>query len=111
MKITKSQLREIIRDEVNVSNATKLANDYISLVKAYNNPNYKSTAHTLAAMKKVEEKIRQMAKNDKYAEEFKKLIPDQFMKIVKEESNKLDEPSPFRQKVFNGIYNSVTKKL
>jgi hypothetical protein len=69
---------------VNTALVTTLVRNYLSLSKSYNNPNYKSTTHTLAAIKKIENKIRQMAKNEKYAEEFRKLMPDQFKEITKD---------------------------
>jgi len=38
-----------------------------------------------------------------------KLTKTQLKEMIREEAAKLDEPSPFRKKVFNGIYNSISK--
>ena len=54
----------------------KLANNYIALKKAIASPNYPDTAHTKAALLKVEDKIKQMAKKEEFKQEFEKLIPD-----------------------------------
>jgi hypothetical protein len=38
-----------------------------------------------------------------------KLTKTQLKEIIREEAAKLDEPSPFKQKVFYSIYRSISK--
>ena len=60
----------------------RITDNYIALKKAIDNPNYPSTAHTQAALLKVEDKIRQMGRNHVYKLAFEKLIPNEFNQII-----------------------------
>lgn len=54
----------------------KLISDYKSLKGAIDSPNYPDTTHTRAALIKIENKIKQMAKKEEFKQEFEKLLPD-----------------------------------
>ena len=60
----------------NIEAIEKLVKNYKSLKKAINSPNYPDTAHTKAALIKIEDKIKQMAKKEDFKQEFEKLIPN-----------------------------------
>lgn len=65
-----------IKLDENIEAINKLANNYKALKKAIADPNYPDTAHTKAALIKVEDKIKQMSKKEEFRQEFEKLIPD-----------------------------------
>ena len=72
------RLQELAGIKLNESSdaVKKLVNNYKALKKAIADPNYPDTAHTKAALIKVEDKIKQMAKKEEFKKEFEKLIPD-----------------------------------
>lgn len=76
MEIKRMQELAGIKLNENIEAINKLANNYKALKKAIADPNYASTAHTQAALAKVEDKIKQMAQKEEFKQEFKKLIPD-----------------------------------
>jgi hypothetical protein len=76
MELKRMQELAGIKLNENIEAINKLANNYKSLKKAIDSPNYPDTAHTKAALIKVEDKIKQMAKKEEFKQEFKKLIPD-----------------------------------
>ena len=59
-----------------------IADNYLALKHAINDPNYPSTAHTKAALIKVEDKIRQMGRKHVLKLAFEKLIPNEFKSIM-----------------------------
>jgi len=63
--------------------AKKYVDAYVNLKKAIDDPNYPSTPHTLAALSKVEDKIKQMNRNYVYNLTFKKLMPSKYSNILK----------------------------
>jgi hypothetical protein len=68
------KLAGLITENTEVIN--KLVNTYTSLKNAISNPNYPDTAHTRAALIKLEDKINQIAQNKEFKQELEKLIPD-----------------------------------
>jgi uridine kinase len=78
----KSELHQIIKEEINISLVKKIADNYINLKKLYNNSIYPSTPHTLVAILKLEDKIKQMAQNEEFKQEFMKLMPKALEKIL-----------------------------
>lgn len=64
--------------------AKKITDDYIALKKAIADPNYPSSAHTHAALMRVEALIKQMGRNYIYKLAFEKLIPIHFKTIMNE---------------------------
>ena len=83
----KSELQQIIREEVSkvINEGTpeqeklkKIVDQYINLRKAIDSPNYPSTAHTYAAMKKVENILQQMSRKESYRISLFKILPQQY---------------------------------
>ena len=62
--------------------ANKISNDYLALKKAIEDPNYPSTAHTQAALIKVENLIKQMGRNYVFQLAFEKFIPEDFERLM-----------------------------
>ena len=90
MKLAKSQLREIIREEiqkvsenVNMDKLKSIVKDYVNLRKAIDDVNYKDTPHTHSAMKKLEIKLVQMSKNKEYKDNLLKLLPHTYQNFLK----------------------------
>jgi Tfp pilus assembly protein PilF len=63
--------------------AKRYVDNYINLKKAIDDPNYPSTAHTLAILIKVENKIKQLNKNHIFHLVFNKLMPNEYNNILK----------------------------
>jgi hypothetical protein len=79
----KSQLNEIEKLQKiagllneNIEVIKHLASNYKALKRAIDSPNYPDTPYTRAALIKVEDKIKQMAKKEEFKQEFEKLLPD-----------------------------------
>lgn len=72
-----SRLQKLAGIKLNESSdaVKKLVNNYKALKKAIADPNYPDTAHTKAALIKVEDRIKQMAKKEEFKNEFERLIP------------------------------------
>ena len=62
--------------------ANQISNNYLALKNAIKDPNYPSTAHTQAALIKVEDLIKQMGRNEVFKLAFEKFIPEDFEKLM-----------------------------
>jgi len=78
----KSELKNLIKEEINKTLVSQISKDYMNLLKAHNDPNYPSTPHTNAAISKLEDKIKQMSQKEEYKQEFMKLIPKNLEKLL-----------------------------
>jgi hypothetical protein len=76
------RMQELAGIKENMDVIKTLADNYVNLKKAIANPNYPSTAHTNAALYKIEDKIKQMSQKEEYKQEFMKLIPKNLEKIL-----------------------------
>lgn len=88
----KSELKQIIKEEIQniVREGTpeqekiqKVISNYINLRKAMDDPNYPSTPHTYAAMKKIENVLQQMSKKENYRISLTKMLPTQYQDFLK----------------------------
>jgi len=88
----KSELQQLIREELNnvlkegtpeQEKIKKVVDQYINLRKAIDHPNYPSTAHTYAAMKKVENILQQMSRKESHRISLFKILPQQYQDFLK----------------------------
>ena len=86
----KSELRHIIKEEIGKVVGTpeqqkiqKVITQYVNLRKAIDSPNYPDTAHTYAAMKKVENILQQMSRKQNYRLSLLKMLPTEYQDFLK----------------------------
>ena len=86
----KSELQQIIREEIGKVVGTpeqqkiqKVITQYVNLRKAIDSPNYPDTAHTYAAMKKVENILQQMSRKQSYRLSLLKMLPTEYQDFLK----------------------------
>jgi hypothetical protein len=87
-----SEFKQIIKEEISKvlgegtpeqQKIEKIVNQYINLRKAIDDPNYPDTAHTHAAMKKVENILQQMSRKENYRISLLKILPTQYQDFLK----------------------------
>jgi hypothetical protein len=61
----------------------KVVSQYVNLRKAIDNPNYPDTAHTYAAMKKIENVLQQMSRKESYRLSLLKMLPTEYQDFLK----------------------------
>ena len=88
----KSELKQLIKEELDkeLNKGTpeqqkikKVVDQYVNLRKAIDDPNYPDTPHTYAAMKKVEDILKQMSKKENYRISLLKILPTQYQNFLK----------------------------
>jgi hypothetical protein len=86
------ELKQIIKEEVRsvLNKGTpeqekiqKVVDQYVNLRKAIDSPNYPDTPHTYAAMKKVENILQQMSRQENYKISLLKILPTQYQDFLK----------------------------
>jgi hypothetical protein len=60
----------------------KVVTQYVNLRKAIDDPNYPDTAHTKAAMLKVENILKQMSKKESYRLSLLKFLPTEYQDFL-----------------------------
>jgi hypothetical protein len=88
----KSELKQIIREEISKTlnegtpeqeKIKKVVDQYVNLRKAIDSPNYPDTPRTYAAMKKVENILQQMNRQENYRISLLKILPPQYQDFLK----------------------------
>lgn len=77
-------IKEELKENPSVDVVKNLSQNYVALKRAMDDPSYPSTAHTKAALIKIENKIKQMCQNEKIKQMFMNTIPRALVNILKE---------------------------